>query len=395
MSARSLILVSNPGSQSRKYALYLGEVCLARLHFELVGKQIYCSLVAHNQPQVSQKADIAHIAFAATKVIDILKSKKIIQDDDQISAIGLRIVAPSSFFQTHRVIDKQAIEHLKSIGSRAVIHINSTLQEIELLKISLPKCPIIGVSDSAFTATEESYIRSYAIPQTDAKKFDVWRFGYHGLSVNSVVDVLTKKHRLADKVIVCHLGGGASITALRKGLVADNSMGYSPLEGLMMATRSGNIDPVAVETLKHGLGLTADKMQEYLSLRSGLLGVSGISDDIRELLAAEAEHPTAKLALDMYVSRIQQTIGQMVAVIGGIDCLVFTGTVGERSAIIRQRILSKMNYLHLSVDKEKNSQAIQPQAITSISPVYATRKVLVVPCDESTQIAKEVARFKY
>ena len=391
--ARELIIVANPGSQSRKYALYAGDECKATIHFEFDNDAIVYSLSMPGKEPQTGKAGLVHLTFAATKVLDILREHGALLQDEVVSRIGLRIVAPSSYFQKHHHMTPVAIQHLRDLLPRAIIHISAALQEIELLAIGFPDVPIIGVSDSAFDSTEPSFVHSYAIPQKVARELDIWRFGYHGLSVNSVTGKLKKAKQLPRRIIVCHLGGGASVSALKDGVLLDSTMGYSPLEGLMMPTRSGSIDPTAVEALRVGLGFTHNKMQEYLNLNCGLLGVSGISGDIRELLACEDSRAAAKLALQMYVTSVQKAIGQISAVLGGIDMVVFTGTVGERSAIMRGRIISNLEYLGLSIDPALNKNAIQPEALTTISSQQSTYPILVVPCDEASQIAKITRTF--
>jgi acetate kinase len=265
------------------------------------------------------------------------------------------------------------------------------LQEAKLLQSSFPKVSIIGASDSAFHAEKPLHAATYGISQTDAKAADVWRFGYHGLSVASVVEKLREAKKLPKRLVVCHLGSGASVTAVLEGKSIDTSMGYSPLEGLVMSTRSGSIDPTAVDTLATARKVSAKKLQHYLNAESGLLGLSGESDDIRELLVLEEKgHKGATLALDTYVYRVQLAIGQMVAALGGIDGLVFTGTVGERSAIIRRRIVSAMLYLGLALDSRVHEPIDNPQDITVISQSRHPAIVMIVPTDEAQSILQAV-----
>ena len=383
-----LILVANPGSASRKYALYKGDELVASIHFEYEKRSIIYTLSIPGQSSVTHKAGISHLTFSATKLIDILRNNVVLKPSDMIAAIGLRIVAPSTFFQQHRIINKRALKALHDLMPHAPLHISASLQEAELLSAAFPGVPIVGASDSVFHLTKPMVTHSYAIPQKDAKNLDIWRFSYHGLSLQSVADTLKKDNKLSAKTVVCHLGSGSSVTALLHGKSMDNTMGYSPLEGLMMSTRSGSIDPTAVEVLRVGNRLTRSAMQNYLNLQSGLKGVSGKSDDIRELLELEASgNESAKLALSMYVLRVQQAIGQMVATIGGIDALVFTGTVGERSAEIRRRICSNVSYLDIHISPDANKKTVAPVHTTPISVSIAQKKILVVPCDEAKHIA--------
>lgn len=387
-------LVANPGSASRKYALYNGDELVASAHFEYEKKSIICSVSAPGRRTITQKAGINHLTFSATKLLDIFAKHEILQESDNISAIGLRIVAPSSYFQQHRLMNKKSLKVLHDLQPLAPLHISASLQEAELLSTYFKGVPIIGVSDSVFHVTKPMVTHSYGISQKDAEKFDVWRFSYHGISLQSVVHQLKFQHNLPARTIVCHLGSGSSVTALLHGKSMDNTMGYSPLEGLMMSTRSGSIDPTAAEVLRTGMKLTRNAMQNYLNQQSGLLGVSGKSDDIRELLELESKgNEAAALALSMYVLKIQQAIGQMVATIGGVDALVFTGTVGERSAEIRKRVCKNLGYLDIHISPEANGKALGPTSITRISVSIAQKKIFVVPCNESREISDIVKHF--
>lgn len=392
--ASELILVSNPGSASRKYALYKKQELLALLHFEYKEGLVSYSLQRPGQVVVEEATDMSHLTFAATKINEIFLKHAIYSKSEEVGAIGLRVVAPSSYFQSHRVLDKKAVKHLRDLQNQAMLHINATLQEYELLSNIYKNTPIIGASDSNFHSTMPEHNKSYAIPQDIAKKLDVWRYGYHGLSVSSVVKQLKKEGQIRKKIIVCHLGSGVSVTALLHGKTINTTMGFSPLEGTMMATRSGNIDPTAVQTLRKGLGLTYDKMQQFLNLQSGLTGVSGSSGDVRELLKSESSGDRqAKLALDMYVAHVQQSIGSMVAALGGIESLVFTGTVGQRSSQMRTRICTNLRYLGLYIDPTKNRKISAADGISSISHVENPLQILIVPTLEESRISDVVQTF--
>lgn len=387
--ADKLILVANPGSASRKYALFEGDSLLASVHFEYEKNKIIYSLHVAGKPKVTSPAGISHLTFSATKLMGILHSNEVIHPDDDIDLIGLRIVAPSTYFQQHRRVDSKVLKKLHDLQPLAPLHISASLQEAELLKSAFPRVPIIAASDSVFHVTKPMVTHSYGISQKDARNLDVWRFSYHGLSLSSVTQQLKSQTMLPAKTIVCHLGSGSSVTALLHGKSMDNTMGYSPLEGLLMSTRSGSIDPAAVEVLRIGKKLTRDGMQNYLNLQSGLLGVSGKSDDIRELLELESKgNESAALALSMYVLRVQQAIGQMVATIGGIDELVFTGTVGERSAEIRKRICKHLSYLDVHLSADANNKAIGLPTVSRISVSIAEKPILVVPCNEALVISE-------
>lgn len=391
---QKLILVANPGSASRKYALYEGDKLCAQIHFEYEKNDIIYTVIVPGKTAITKKADLSHLTFSATKLVAILHEYSIIHPDDEIDVIGLRIVAPSTYFQEHRRIDARVLKKLHDLQPRAPLHISASLQEAELLKSSFPRVPVVGASDSVFHLTKPMVTHSYGISQKDARDMDIWRFSYHGLSLSSITHQLKDQELLSARTVVCHLGSGSSVTALLHGKSMDNTMGYSPLEGLLMSTRSGSIDPTAVEVLRTCKKLTRDGIQNYLNLQSGLKGVSGKSDDIRELLELETKgSEPAALALSMYVLRVQQAIGYMVATLGGVDTLVFTGTVGERSAEIRKRVCANLTYLNVHLSHDVNNKTIAPSSITKINVSIAEKKILVVPCDEAVVIAKIASTF--
>ena len=216
-------------------------------------------------------ANIANLGEASSKVMDIFRKSGVLQANDMVGAIGLRVVAPGSYFLKHRVADAQYEENLSRVAGLAPIHVSAALEELGSLKKQFAGVKIIGASDSAFHATRPDYARYYGIPKKDADSFDVKRFGYHGISVSSVINKLEEAGKLAPKVVVVHLGGGSSVSAVLNGRSIDNTMGFSPLEGLVMCTRSGSIDTTAVFALKQILKLGDPEMHDYLNNKAGLL----------------------------------------------------------------------------------------------------------------------------
>lgn len=385
-----LILVANPGSSSRKYALYTQQEKIVDLHFEQHKGRILCTIEQRsgtNQAHIN----VHSITEVSDHILDILEFYNIQVKASDIAKVGVRVVAPSSYFQVHRVLDGRAVEMLKDQMSSSKLHITATLGEITRLNKIFKNVPLIGISDSAYHSTIPEYINSYAIPASTAHKLDIKRFGYHGISVGSVVNQLRVHKKLSERVVVCHLGSGASVTAVKRGKSLDTTMGFSPLEGLMMATRSGSIDPVAVFALQHKLDFTTQQITEYLNNQSGLLGVSQVSADLREVLDARRNgDDQAKVAVNMYVHRIQQAVAAMSASLGGIDSLVFTGTVGERSSEIRSLVVAKLMYLGLHLSPRHNHQtkaATGPTRISGSNPV----KIYVVPSKEDSEMARLAA----
>jgi acetate kinase len=268
------------------------------------------------------------------------------------------------------------------------MHIDATLQEIRKLRDDFPEVTIVGVSDSAFHTEKPDFTWNYGLPLYDTDRLEIKRFGYHGISLAAVVRNLRRLEKLSAKLIVCHIGSTVSVTALHESRSVDTTMGFSPLDGLVMATRSGSVDPAAILYLKRSLDLDDSQLELYLNEQSGLQGLSCTSSDISDLLSYESEDHRAALALQVYVYGIQKAIGQMTAAVGGVDMLVFTGVVGERSAIIRERILKPFHYLDLMLDAKENSECVSPSSVTCISHLAHSRPIYVIPTDEADEIAR-------
>lgn len=389
MARKRLILIANPGSASRKYALFEGDICRAQLHFEYSGEHVVCT-ITHEQKQQTLRTDLKDISDVAHTLNRFLQKYNILIEKERIDSIGLRIVAPSSFFLDDMKLTQAVVERLQKLRERAPLHITASLQELHKLRKQFEDVPIYGVSDSAFHRTKPDFAWNYGLPLKDADRLDIKRFGYHGLAVESAICKLDEIGKLTPKVVVAHLGSGASVTAVLSGKSVDNTMGYSPLEGLIMATRSGSIDFSSTQVLRAELGLTDRQLDEYLNYASGLLGLGG-SADIRELLKLEADNNhRARLALNTFVYAVQKAIGAMTASLGGIDQLVFTGIIGERSAPIRKQIVQHLGYLDLSLDANANAGCLDPQVPTRISRLARSKVIHVVPIDEAAEILKHV-----
>ena len=392
MASESLTLVVNPGSASRKYALFKNGQEQASINFEFEDAKVVGKVEFAGEKH-SINYENSDLNTVSRYILPILREHKVINDSDTLSAIGIRVVAPSDSFTKDRLLTDEVIAELAVLQQKAPLHITTELSEIKNLKNIFPDTPIIAVSDSEFHSTKPIWACHYGIDTALAEKFGIKRYGYHGVSVSSVVQKLQEAGGLKPKTIVCHLGSGSSITAVLDGKSVDTTMGYSPLEGLVMASRSGNIDIAAALAIKRELQLDDDGLEQYLNEQSGLLGVSGSSNDIRQLLTSEEKgDEKAKLALDLFVYRVQQAIGQMAASLGGVDSLVFTATIGERSNIIRGRILEKLGYLGFEGDKDANEKTFEPSGITNIATA-SSKWILVVSTDEATEIARRAEQY--
>lgn len=391
--ADPLVLVANPGNASRKYALFKGNRERANLHFEYFTGRVICTYTADTRTE-SPTITFTDIREAAFHVMSIFREFGALRSDEMISRIGLRIVAPGSHFLKDNLVDENTLDKIRQINRQAPIHIAATLDELERLRAQFAETPVIGVSDSAFHITKPDSAWNYGIPLEDADRFDVKRFGYHGLSVESIIEQLKQEGSLPEKLIIAHLGSGASVTAVQSGKSIDNTMGYSPLGGLIMSTRSGSIDPAATQALKDIFSYNDTQLNTYLNLHSGLLGLGGNSD-IRELLRREdAGDHRAKLALSTYIYSVQKGIGQIAAALNGADGIVFTGTVGERSSQIRARVAQNLSYLGFTLDNARNSSHIEARQPAIISSAESQNPIIVVPAHENIQIAKHAIEYQ-
>lgn len=391
MLSESLILVVNPGSSSRKYGLYSDGKKLATINFEFEDNKVI-GKVEYNNSKYPIDCDDVDLSGVSSHILPLLHKYEIISPADELTAIGIRVVAPVMRFTKDELLTDEVESTLESIQQKAPLHITTVLAEIKQIKSHFPSTPLIAVSDTAFHATKPTHAWYYGIDTKFADESGVKRYGYHGISIGSIVHYLTEKSLLAPKTIICHLGSGSSITAVHDGKSIETTMGYSPLEGLLMASRSGNIDVSAALAIKRELGLTDDGLEQYLNKHSGLLGVSGSSNDIRQLLTSEEQgDKRAKLALDLFVYRIQQSIGQMAASLNGVDQIVFTGTIGERSAIIRERIMTRLEYLGFVCDTDVNNNTFEPSDANIATA--SSKPALVVSTDEAAEIARRAESY--
>lgn len=388
-----LILVANPGSSSRKYALYESDklALRAELHIESSDGQIVATLRT-NSGSRQVETTLSEVHDAPREVRGILIRENILNENEAITAIGLRVVAPGSYFMEDRVISDEVIAKLEEAKSLAPIHIFATLEELKILREYFGQTPVVAVSDSAFHRTKPPYAWNYGINIQDADSLEIKRYGYHGISVASAVDELWNRGKLPPKVVVCHLGSGSSVSAIFHGRSIDNTMGFTPLEGVLMATRSGDISPGAVRALQTKLGMDWSGIESYLNERGGLLGIGG-SNDIRDLIEREknGDH-LAHLALTTLVHTIHKAIGSMIATLNGCDLLVFTGTVGERSAILRKRIVAHLEFVDFIIDGNLNDGCTEPDQLTSISQSAKSKPIIVIPTNESVEIAKRTLK---
>lgn len=386
MNKDRLILITNPGSSSRKYALYRGNDFLCALHFEFEGEKIVYTLKKADGLKNKKDTELRNLFEVVNILEKTLTDEGYLNESTKLDAILARVAAPGSYFAADHVVDEECLAQLEIAKGRAPLHAPVIASEIEQLKKTFNETLIIEISDSAFHNERSDVAKAYAIDTELAEKYDIKRWGYHGLSVGSIVRLMKNEGILPEKVVVCHIGSGASITAVKDGKSADTTMGYSPLEGLMMATRAGSMDVAAALAIKRELNMQSDdELEKYLNKKCGLLGVSGKSDDMREIIKGCANgDKRAELARALYVLTLRRAIGQMAASMAGVDAIVFTATIGERSDEIRRLVAESLSYLGFNLDYDKNIKDMDERvvniAIENSKPIY------VIKTDESDEM---------
>jgi acetate kinase len=383
-------LIVNNGSASGKYAIYKedGEKIISA-HLEVDEKDYVCTFETPDSSEIVEvtKSDFENgLKYALNNFI----SRGAIKNKDEISAIAVRVVAPGLFFLQNKIIDSVYEKKMLEAKEKAPLHISLTIHEVAHLKKEFNKIPIVGISDSAFHESMLKSVERYAISKEITEKYEVQRYGYHGISVKSILFRLAGMlGPLPRRIIICHLGGGASVTAIKDCRSFETSMGFTPLEGAVMATRAGDIDPGAISYLSEKLGIRGEKLRNFLNYECGLLGVSGKSSSVKDLFKLESEgDKDAKLALDIYVHRIKKYIGAYYTILGGADMIVFSATVGERSYQMRARICEGLGILGINIDKDKNERVEGKNA--DISNTGSKVKIMVIKTDEMSQMARDV-----
>ena len=390
------ILVLNCGSSSIKYALYNmdDKSVMTSGGAERVGLDE--AFVKVKMPDGTKKKvmhDIPEHTEGVKFIFSLLTDPEIgvIKSLDEIDAVGHRMVHGGEKFNKSVVLNDEVLKTFEACIDLAPLHNPANLKGVKAVSELMPGLPQVGVFDTAFHQTMPAHSYLYAIPYDLYEKYGVRRYGFHGTSHRYVsqrvceflgVDYNTKR------IITCHIGNGGSVAAVENGKCVDTSMGLTPLEGLMMGTRSGDIDGGAITFLEKKLGLDADGMSNLLNKKSGVLGITDISSDMREIDdAIAAGNERAKLALDMYNYRIKKYVGAYAAAMGGCDIIVFTAGVGENQSEMREAVCENMEYMGVKIDKEKNKGIRGVEAVISAPDSKVT--VCVIPTDEELMIATD------
>lgn len=390
------ILVLNCGSSSIKYALYNmdDKSVMTSGGAERVGLDgAFVKVKLPNGEKKTVMHDIPEHTEGVKFIFSLLTDPEIgvIKDLNEIDAVGHRMVHGGEKFNKSVVLTDEVLKTFEVCIDLAPLHNPANLKGVKAVSELMPGLPQVGVFDTAFHQTMPAHSYLYAIPYELYEKYGVRRYGFHGTShryVSKRVCDFLGVNPADKKVITCHIGNGGSIAAVDGGKCVDTSMGLTPLEGLMMGTRSGDIDGGAITFLEKKLGLDADGMSNLLNKKSGVLGITGISSDMREIESANDEgNERAKLALDMYSYRIKKYVGAYAAAMGGCDIIVFTAGVGENQASMREDVCKNMEYMGVKLDVEKNKTIRGEEAIISTPDSKVT--VCVIPTDEELMIATD------
>jgi acetate kinase len=392
---KTKILVCNAGSSSLKFSFFNAEdeVLVADGGIDWLRKPAQLVFRRANQPEVREELKLERHADAVARILDSLQAgpSSALQTVEDLQAVGHRVVHGGDRYTSAVKITAEVKRTIEELTELAPLHNPASLEGINAVEQALPKVPQVAAFDTAFHATLPEAARTYAVPQKWTREWGIRRYGFHGLS-HSYCSIEAAKMigRKGLRLVIAHLGNGASVSAVRDGVCVDTSMGFTPLEGLMMATRSGTIDPgILIYLLRHK-GLDVEELDNALNYESGLLGISGISSDLRQVLSELPRNPDARLAVDVYVHRIVGTIGAMAATLGGIDALVFTAGVGEGSLEIRKRVCEKLKHLGLEMDPAVNENC-QPDA--DIATPSSTARILVIATREDLTIMRETRRL--
>jgi acetate kinase len=404
------ILVLNCGSSSLKFQIIETDLPLiesntdrqlARGTIERIGSQALITLQAGDKSPVKSAEPLrdhrAALDFIVRWIISADSGVPGINSLADIHAIGHRVVHGAEKFTRSVVIDHEVVEGIEDCIDLAPLHNPANLKGIVAAQeLFGPGVPQVAVFDTSFHSTmpEKSFL--YAIPYQFYSRYKIRRYGFHGTSHRYVAyryRQIEKKKVDQVNIITLHLGNGCSACAIRKGSSVDTSMGMTPLEGLVMGTRSGDIDPSIIEHLMHKEGMTVGQVDTVLNKQSGLLGVSGLTNDMRDLLQEEKEHDDrrAKLAIELFCQRVKKYIGSYMASMGGADAVVFTGGIGENAPLIRQRILDGLDCIGIVIDKEANRK-LKPGNEGEIQSANSKLKVFVIPTNEELLIARDTFR---
>ena len=388
-------LAINAGSSSLKFQLLEmpAETVIAKGQIERIGLPESVFTMKFNGEKTEIVRDIADHKEAIEEMLEQFRAQNV-ADKSEITGVGHRVVAGGEWFNKSVIVDEEVLHKIHRLADYAPLHNPANATGIEVFQELLPDAISVAVFDTAFhqTLPRENYL--YPLPYEYYTKYGARKYGAHGTSHRYVAertaDILGKPLEEL-KIITLHLGAGASITAIKDGKSFDTSMGFTPLAGLMMATRAGDVDPSLIYYIQEREGLSNGEMLKILNNKSGLLGVSTLSSDMRDLEEVADTNEHAKLALDMFLNRVIRYLGQYTFEMGGVDAIVFTAGIGENAVNVREDIIDRLDFLGIKLDKEANNVRGVERVISTDD---STAKVLLVPTNEELEIARDVERLK-
>ncbi|WP_198434904.1 acetate/propionate family kinase [Aerococcus urinae] len=391
----SKVFALNAGSSSLKFSIYEipSEEVVASGVIDRIGLGDSNITIKYNGEKHQDVKDVMDHDQATKTLLDKLESLNIIEEYDEIAGTGHRVVSGGEKFKESALIDEEGLKIIEEVSEYAPLHNPAEAQIIRAFKELLPDKPAVAAFDTSFHTTmpEKAYL--YGTPYEYYEKYGARRYGAHGTShkyVSQRAAELMGKPVEDVNIITCHIGNGASITAVQGGKSIDTSMGFTPVAGVVMGTRSGDVDPSLLEFVMRKENLNMEEMLSVLNNKSGLLGVSGVSSDMRDVeAAADQGNERAKIALEVYVNAVKRYIGSYLFELNGADAIVFTAGVGENSPEFRQAVLENTDKLGIELDKERNQSVEEGLISTDDSKV----KVFVIPTDEELMIVRDTVRL--
>jgi acetate kinase len=389
------ILVCNSGSSSLKFSLFEAEQerLLAEGSIDWTARPTRLVFRRPGQPEIREELHLRQHGEALGRILADLQAgpSAALDGIEDIDAVGHRVVHGGRRFTSAVRITPEVQRAIAELSELAPLHNPASLQGIQAIEQTLPWVPQVAVFDTAFHTTLPAAAQTYALPRIWRTEWGIHRYGFHGLShADCARRAAEMLGRSGSRLVIAHLGNGASVSAVRNGVCMDTSMGFTPMEGAVMGTRSGSLDPGVLLYLLRRRGLTVEQLDYTLNHESGLLGVSGISSDMRQILKEASSNPDARLALEVYIHRLVQIIGAMAATLGGVDGLVFTAGVGENSAQVRELVCANLGHLGLELDTTANARC-KPDA--DVARHGAPGRILVIANREDLTIVRETTRL--
>ncbi|MBM7584957.1 acetate kinase [Bacillus pakistanensis] len=390
------IIAINAGSSSLKFQLFEmpEEKVITKGLIERIGLNDAVFNISVNDEKIKEVTDIPNHEVAVAMLLDKLTSLGIIDSLDEIEGMGHRVVHGGEVFSDSVLITEEVLQQIEELSDLAPLHNPANITGIRAFQAALPNVPAIAVFDTAFhqTMPESSFL--YSLPYEYYEEYGIRKYGFHGTSHKYVTERAAEmlgrpKEQL--RLISCHLGNGASIAAIEGGKSIDTSMGFTPLAGVTMGTRSGNIDPALLPFIMEKTGKSADEVLDVLNKKSGMLAVSGFSSDLRDIEdQASQGNERAELALEVFANRIHKYIGSYAARMYGVDAIVFTAGIGENSTVIREKVLKGLEFMGIYWDPARNKVRGEE---TFINYPHSPVKVIIIPTNEEVMIARDVVRL--